>query len=104
MLRLAVEGHGDVVDGGSWRDALAHLLEEVREELLGDVLLGGELAHGFGEVVALVQPERDDLAGLEGDGELEQGLLRLGARGGAAVRASGGGERSRTADACGAGM
>ena len=50
----------------------------MRDELVGDVALGGEGAHRVEEVVALVEWEGDHLAGFEGDGELEEGLLRGG--------------------------
>ena len=50
----------------------------MRDELVGDVALGGEGAHRVEKVVALVESEGDHLAGFEGDGELEEGLLRGG--------------------------
>ena len=58
-------------------DLGADLLEEDGDEILGDALPLRERGDGFLEVVALEEAERDDLAVVEGDGELEEGLLGL---------------------------
>ena len=58
-------------------DLGADLLEEDGDEILGDALPLRERGDGFLEVVALEEAERDDFAVVEGDGELEEGLLGL---------------------------